>query len=307
MEKLKKLDDRLYGAKHFNYEDAEQLWNEIKNNREVLELAIKPTKDKLDNCDTVGASAICESILVDYDGVPEDIYQKFIDLIYSNREIARIVPNGYYNGGDSFLLLSLLNPKLKLTEDQKVFAVDEAMNKRGTTRYEDIMNKRSEELDEKGITDEKTVFVEMGGAVNPIGEKSAAMYTAGLFDALSHSQAHGLGIYDIRYWILRNPNWTRIEKQQLVIDFWAYDEEYDELLEEWEWGIINDSDNLDANSELVIEKDTLYEITCDELLERIANKEEALRLWNEIEFCKLMHEIRPEQWEESFVPKRVTE
>ena len=61
------------------------------------------------------------------------------------------------------------------------------------------------------------------------------MYMASVFASLSNTQAHGRGDFDIRYWILRNSNWTSKEKQKLIMDFWADDDVYDEVLEQWEW------------------------------------------------------------------------
>ena len=65
----------------------------------------------------------------------EEVYDKLVKSIYNNKDIARIVLDGYSNGGFSFLLMSLWNPTLKLTEEQKQFAVSEAMNKIGTVKY----------------------------------------------------------------------------------------------------------------------------------------------------------------------------
>ena len=84
------------------------------------------------------------------------------------------------------------------------------------------------------LTDEQTVYTEFGGSINPVGAKTGNMYMAGLFSSLSDTQAHGSGDFDIRYWILRNPNWSLEEKQKLIMDFWYDDEEYDEVLERWE-------------------------------------------------------------------------
>ena len=44
----------------------------------------------------------------------------------------------------------------------------------------------------------------------------------------------GQGYFDIRYHILRNPNWTLEEKQRLIMDFWYDDDDYEEALEQWE-------------------------------------------------------------------------
>ena len=203
--------------------------------------------------------------------------------------------------------MTLYNPNLKLTDEQKAFAVDEAMNKIGTVRHENVMNEYSKKLDEKGITDEQTMYTEFGGSINPVGAKTGNMYMAGLFSSLSDTQAHGSGDFDIRYWILRNPNWSLEEKQKLIMDFWSDDEDYDETLEQWEWGIVNDHANYKGNPMPLFDRDELYEYSYDILLKFYGDKETTDRIWEEIQFCKQMHQLRPQQWELEFVKPRVLE
>ena len=309
MEDFRKIDDKLYYARNCDKKvgNPEEIWNSIKNNKELLEWAIKPTKDKFGERDLVNGLAICEDMLVDFNNVDNEVYQKLVDLIYSNRQIARIVLDGYSNGGYSYLLMTLWNPNLKLTEDQKAFAVDEAMNKIGTTRYKNAMNEYSKKIKEKGITNEQTVYTEFGGSINPVGAKTGNMYMASLFSSLSDTQAHGSGDFDIRYWILRNPNWSLEEKQKLIMDFWTNDEVYDETLEQWEWGIANDHANYKGNPMPLFERNELYEYSYDALLKFYGDKETTDRIWEEIQFCKQMHQLRPQQWELEFVKPRVLE
>lgn len=250
MENFKSLENELYISqyggihKEGNYEE---IWNRIKNNKEVLREAIKLTKDKLGQRDLVKGMAICEAIIVDYENVDFEVYQELVNLIYSNEQIARIVLDSYSRGGYSnisysFLLMTLWNHNLKLSEEQKAFAVAEATDK----------------------TD----------------------------------QVHGRGDFDIRYWILRNPNWTLDEKQKLIMDFWSDDEVYDETLEQWEWNVANDNDNYKGHSLPPFDKYTLFnEWTYEMLLKYHQNKEITDRLWEEMEFCKQMHLLRPQQWE----------
>ena len=309
MEKFRKIEDKLYYSKYCDKKNgnSNEIWNSIKNNKEILEWAIKPRKDKFGKIDLVNGLAICENMLIDYSNVDSELYQKLIKLIYSNKQIARIVLDGYGNGGYSYLLMSLWNSSLTLTDEQKAFAVDEAMNKIGTVRYEIIMDEYSKQLDEKGITDEQTIYIDFGSFINPIGAKAGNMYIANLFSSLSDSQAHGLGDFDIRYWILRNPNWSLEEKQKLIMDFWTNDEVYDETLEQWEWGIVNDHANYKGNPMPLFERDELYEYSYDALLEFYGDKETTDRIWEEIQFCKQMHQLRPQQWELEFVKPRVLE
>ena len=309
MEDFRNIDDKLYYAKYCDRKvgNTEKIWSSIKKNRELLEWAIKPTKDKFGERDLVNGLAICEDILVDFNNVDNEVYQKLVGLIYSNKQIARIVLDGYSNGGYSYLLMTLWNPNLKLTEDQKAFAVDEAMNKIGTTRYENAMNEYSKELEGKGITDEQTMYTGFGGSINPVGAKTGNMYMAGLFSSLSDTQAHGSGDFDIRYWILRNPNWSFEEKQKLIMDFWADDEDYDETLEQWECGIVNYHANYKGTPIPLFERDELYECSYGALLKFYGDKETTDRIWEEIQFCKQMHQLRPQKWELKFVKPRVLE
>ena len=309
MEYFEKIEDKLYCAKYRDKKvgNSEEIWSSIKTNKELLEWAIKPTKDKFGERDLVNGLAICENMLIDYSGVDKEIYQNLINLIYSNRQIARIVLDGYSNGGYSYLLMTLWNPNLKLTDDQKTFAVDEAMNKIGTVRHESVMNEYSNQLDEKDIADEQTMYTEFGGSINPVGAKTGNMYIASLFSSLSDTQAHGSGDFDIRYWILRNPNWLLEEKQKLIIDFWSNDEDYDETLEQWEWGIVNEPANYKGNPMPLFDRDELYEYSYDVLLKFYGYKETTDRIWEEIQFCKKMHQLRPQQRELEETKPRVLE
>lgn len=249
MEDFRKIDDKLYHAKYYDKKVGiqEEIWKSIKNNKELLEWAINPTKDKFGERDLVNGLAICEDILVDFNSVDNEVYQKLVDLIYSNRQIAGIVLGGYNNGGYSYLLITLWNLNLKLTDNQKAFAVEEAMNKNDSR------------------------------------------------------------VFDMRYWILRNPNWSLEEKQKLIMDFWTDDEVYDETLEQWEWSIVNDHANYKGNPMSLLEKDKLYEYSYNTLLKFYDDKETTDRIWEEIQFCKQMHQLRPQQWELESTKRRVLE
>lgn len=303
---IEKFDDELYLAAYGlprvgNYED---IWNNIKSNPEILREAVKVRRDKHDQRDLVKGLAIAEAVLIDYESVDKIAYNDLIKNIYSNTDIARIVINGASNGGYSFLLMSLWNPNLKLNDDQKAFAVNEAMNKIGTTRWKERKEIFSKSLDAMGVSDDNTAFIDIDGSINPIGEKTGTEYFNYLVSSCSDVQAHGIGVFDIRYCILKNPNWNLAEKQKLIMDFWYDYEEYDEHLEEWEWNIVNDTANYKNEILPLISKDELYEYTYDMLLNIYGNKKKADRIWEEIQFCKQMHELRPQQWELEYVLKR---
>lgn len=307
MENFEEIDNEFNVSKYGSPRDGDEkkIWNSIKNNRELLEWAIKATKDKFGERDIVNGLAICDTILVDYKGIDKDIYQELINLIYSNVNIARIVIDGASNGGYSYLLMSLWNPNLKLTEEQKQFAVNEAMNKIGTTRNEQMQEDYSKKLEEHGITNDITTTLDIDGCVNPVGAKTKNEYLNFMFSVLSDTQAHGTGEFDIRYCILKNPNWSLEEKQILIMDFWDDDEEYDEFLEQWECGIVNDHANYKGEPFSQFDKDLLYDYSYNNLLKFYGEKDTTDRIWDDIQFCKQMHQLRPQQWEVEYTSPRV--
>lgn len=153
IEDVRKLNSELYAARYIkkDYAKKEEIWNSIKDNYEILKIAIQVEKDKWNEKDTFFAPAIVECMLLDYENayvenpnqlsLIEDhytyanLYQLLVNRIYSNCDLARIVLDGYSNGGFSFLLYTLFNNNLELTEEQKAFATEEAMNKIGTVLY----------------------------------------------------------------------------------------------------------------------------------------------------------------------------
>jgi len=255
MEYFEKIEREFYYSKH-GYKKTDntiKLWNNIKQNRELLKWAIKLKKDKSGKKDTVNGVSICETILLRYNSVDSDIYQELIDLIYSNTDIARIVQNGYSNYRNSFLLMTLWNSNLKLSENKKAFAVNEAMN--------------------------------MPGTIN---------------DNYSSNIVHGNSEFDIRYEILKNSNWSIDEKKDLIMEFWADDEVYKETLEQWENSIIDDISNYIEDNNICLEMSNIYKLSYDELLELFKDKKITNRINEEINFCRLMHELRPIKHEKEY-------
>ena len=307
---VEKLDDELYRAFHNNgsFENALKLWSMIKGDPTILREAVQVKKDKFGERDIVRGIAIASTMLMDFENVDEEAYDNLIEAIYTNKDIARIVAEGASNGGYSFLLMSLWNPELKLTEEQKAFAVDEAMNKSGTIRFKQNREEFSKMLDEIGVSDEKVTVFCGDGFVTPVGRKTASEYAKDVFNTLSTKQAHGVYPYDIRYQILKNSNWTREEKEILVREFFADDQFYDDTLDEWEWGIINNPIN-SCDGDILIDKSSLYDYSLDTLTSIFKGKGEALELWSEIAFCREMHEIRPNQAEKGkiFEKNKTTE
>ncbi len=287
---IKKINKQLYNEKYINkdYDKLNKLWNELKGNTELLEKAIKRKKDKFDE-DILESLIICECILITYDSVDKKVYQKLVNIIYSNEKIARKVLDGASNGGYSFLLYTLFNQNLKLTEKQKSFAVDEAMNKKGTTRYLNLREDYKKELKAKNITDDITGVIDLDGMKTPMGAQSWNTYIFDMMYGMSDKLAHGTGKFDIRYHILRNSNWTNEEKKKLIDEFWYDPKTFEEYLEQWEWGIINDAHSED----IMLEDWFLYDYTYDDILKLSSyNKEKVDNIWDEINFCRTMRELK---------------
>ena len=296
------IDNKLYKAIYINENKKEglKIWNRIKTDDELLKEAIKIVKTKFKDKDTLKGCTIANNILSDYENVDSSIYNELVYKIYKSTDIARIVMNGYSNGGYSFLLLTLSNDKLKLTDEQKSFAISEAMNKIGTIKYEQEHNNYLNILDQNGITDSITTYIDIGG-VNPIGAKTKNVYLKNTFDMLSDKQCHGLGEFDIRYYILRNSNWSLEEKKKLIMDFYACDEYYDNVIDAWEWDIVNDSP---SKSDLGFYlKENMYILSYDELLKVYKEKNIVDNIYDEIKFLKLMHELRPTSYEKDYKVK----
>ena len=112
---VKKVDEVMYRDRYIKhcYADYEFVWECIRNKKDSLEEAIVVKRDKFDENDTFTHLAIVEAMLMDYENIDKDVYNKLVSLIYSNQDLARIVLNGAANGGYSFLLFTLFNPILR--------------------------------------------------------------------------------------------------------------------------------------------------------------------------------------------------
>lgn len=307
MVEIIQIDNCLYKTVYIenNIKRYNEIWSKIKDNKEILTKAIQVTKNKFNTGDTLLGITIADLMLINYRDIDNNVYQQLINTIYNNQDIARTVLDGASNGGYSFLLMSLWNHKIKLTEKQKQFVVSEAMYKIGTVYWHHQQECFSKKLTAKGITDEKTVFINLDGFKTPIGQKTQSEYLNYLINSLGNEQAHGVGCYDIRYCILRNPNWTKEEKRSLINDFWYDDENYADTLEEWEWGIINDSVNYQTEYTVELEKDYLYQYCYQDLFKFYNSKKDADKIWEEINFCRQMHQLRKPYWKKTTKKKKI--
>lgn len=130
MEQMKELENQFYKARYGLPKEGNEIaiWEEIKKSPEVLREAVKIKRNKWDNGDIVSGLTICDAILRDYESVDQEAYRELIQSIYTNLDIARIAMKGDCRESTFFLLMSLWNPNLKLTQEQKDFAIADTMN-----------------------------------------------------------------------------------------------------------------------------------------------------------------------------------
>lgn len=200
-------------------------------------------------------------MLYDYDNLDAKAYEKLINLVFSNTYVARLTIGEAELSGFSFLLLSLCNLNLKLTEEQKVFAEREAMYKFNIP------------FSKKNSVEERDKFKI---------ENAAA-------------QVHGHGYFDIRYHILRNPNWCFEEKKKLVDMFWPDQSEFITFLEQWELDIVNANENYLLSNFSSLDISKLFDYSYEYLVELYQNKIIADKIYAEITFCEEMDELLTEK------------
>ena len=94
---------------------------------------------------------------------------------------------------------------------------------------------------------------------------------------------HGFRTYDIRYWILKNPNWSYDEKQSLIKKFWPDPKEFDTFVEKLEFDILNDDVNVNNEDFDFCQK---YDYSLGELENMYGSREEAERIMADIDFCR---------------------
>lgn len=193
---ISEIDGELYRIAYVNkdYKKLRELWLNIRKDEQLLWLASQVIKDKFDEKDIFASNCLVALTLDDYNHVNRGIYGDVVNKIYDSEDLARIVLDESTNGGYSFLLYTLDNNKLKLSDKQKAFAYNEAMNQPGTRRTEDY----------KSVYD------------------------------LRLNTCHGRYPYDIRYHILKNHNWSLEEKQIMVQDFYVDEQAYANLVNQVE-------------------------------------------------------------------------
>lgn len=124
------LSDAVYNNGSYTEKEIEELWNKIKENKEVLKEAIKVRKNKWQE-DILTSRVICMFILVKKD-VDEDIYMNLVSTICTNKQISRqeIYDDKFLFGDSTYLEFVLGDCDIKLTKEQKKFAEKEASERK---------------------------------------------------------------------------------------------------------------------------------------------------------------------------------
>lgn len=232
-------------------QDKVDAWVMVRSDKAFLRWAISPFKDKWGK-DSVNAPHVSEYILINHEDVADEIYLELVNRVFDTKDLARISLDG---DRCSFLLMTLYDHNLRLTDMQKDFAYQEAINDYDTVKF-----------------------------------ANTDVYEGVVCD-------HGFGYFDIKYWILRNPSWSVEEKKSLVYEFFADQDVYEEFLSNWESNIF-DEHSLDVINHDKYEFDfvqaMMYEYSYEYYLDMYGdNREVTDEIWSEIQFCSLMHLLRP--------------
>ena len=102
----------------------------------------------------------------------------------------------------------------------------------------------------------------------------------------SKTAAHTYGNdFDIRYWILRNYNWTNAEKEELVLKLFPNDAfDYEMALEKWKYDVLNSYHHFNGHTLSSDDMENLFDYTYDDLYDIYGNEEAANELAEEIAF-----------------------
>ena len=298
---IEQLDKQLYRYWYFvpRENEVNKIWNHILNNIELQKEAITIVKD-VNGLDTVKAPTICHRMLMYYQNVNEEVYHELIQEIYSHVDIARTAVEGdKVSGGLSFLLLSLKNNSLKLTEEQKAFAVDEALNRSDSKRSQEEIIAFEQKLEKNNISDFQP------DPAKPIVTEKMKLNLRYCMNKLAlNSNIHGYVPFDIRYYILKNPNWTDEEKKALINEFWYSDAIFQDYLNAWEENIIDSIYTFTNLCEDETTKEELLSLEYEDLLNLTNNKETiSLLIVGDLKALKEIYKLRDGNKQLSLKPK----
>ncbi len=275
MTEIEKLDKKLYDLffnSSLSIEDeerwvkvAQRYWNKIRNNNNILQEAIKFKKDASGK-DVFVAPTICDFLLSEFTITPKDIYAKMVNEIYSSPDLARFSLN-VDDTKDTFLLMTLWNDDIDLTEEQKAFAVSEAMNQYGTVKYFKLKDKFMTLINESGLLGEYKI------------DNMEISY--------NNNFEHGKVTDDIRYYILRNHNWSLEEKRNLILDFYMENEFLANLLLYWNNRVL-----VLLSNDFDLTFDSCYNLDSEYILDLYKdNIEDGEQIVKDIELCKLINSL----------------
>ena len=94
------------------------------------------------------------------------------------------------------------------------------------------------------------------------------------------------GPYDMRYWILRNPNWSLTEKQNLIGRFWNEIGSFKEFIEEIERDLYRNIISYGTYTSDNFELDKMYKYSLEDLTELYQDKNLANSIMTELDFIR---------------------
>ena len=281
MKETKKLDYELFKSiDTLSISNTEEIWTKILSKPGIEKDAVRIVRNSKNDRYTVYGGAICDLILVDYEKADKEAYETLINEIYANPCIARekdLVTNKTY------LEMALSNDSIKLGDDQKEFAVKEAMGQYGTAKR--LIDSKLKGLFELFDGEEELLSIPE--------VKTKYDYLRNILRKNNNVNNHSNSPYDIRYFILKNKNWTDEEKKELLRDFWTDEDEYMYTVNMWEDRLIEDNKVREEKEyTTILEKDYLYEYSYPLLLEIYKNENYAKKISDEIVFLRKIRQLR---------------
>ena len=170
----------------------------------------------------------------------------------------------------------------KLSEKQKKFAVTCALNIVGTQKH----------VEEKAKTEKRANFYIANGRV-----RNSAL-TRINFDKRFKKSA---GAHDLRYLVLKNPNWTMEQKSSLIEQFWANDFDYDEAFDNWVLHAmldgslceyIKNQDVMNNYQKVFLFDKEVIKRRLEKTKSKTVAEKQASKVRREFDFCDKMAELR---------------
>lgn len=204
---ISKVDYELYKDEFLNGKGSEELWSQIKNDRFFLNGAIKLVEH--DGIKCFVAPMIVVSMLKNIQDLPQDILDKLINTIISNRDL---VDGLWINDSIiDYLGLVLKDDSIKLDSFKKKLILNRVLNS-----YGPLQTKKVVSYDTLVDTFKEEVASYKSKGLEVTIDKSEAMFFKDGSNLIVSKKDVLNDIKDYREEILENGNFTYLEKDMVL-------------------------------------------------------------------------------------------